>query len=245
MITALNFTDFLYRPRRPEELDSDAGGGVLFNQAPHHVDVARLLAGSPVTSVRAVTGTWDPFRPTEGAYACFLNFASGALASLTYSGYAHFDSDELMGWIAESGEPKNPDHYGSARAILRDAGSGAEELTLKNSLNYGGDARIATPSTNRLHQHFGFLIASCEHADLRPLPGGIAIYGDDIRRFESLPPPPFPRAEVIEEFYAAVVEGRPPLHNGEWGMATMEICLAMRRSAREQREILLSPANAA
>src|SRR4029077_20982213 len=27
MITALNFTDFLYRPRRPEELDTSKGGG--------------------------------------------------------------------------------------------------------------------------------------------------------------------------------------------------------------------------
>src|SRR5262245_27062333 len=31
MINALNFTDFLYRPRRPEELATASGGGVLFN----------------------------------------------------------------------------------------------------------------------------------------------------------------------------------------------------------------------
>ena len=30
MITALNYTDFLYRPRRPEELDTTKGGGALF-----------------------------------------------------------------------------------------------------------------------------------------------------------------------------------------------------------------------
>ena len=28
MVTALNFTDFVYRPRRPEELDPARGGGV-------------------------------------------------------------------------------------------------------------------------------------------------------------------------------------------------------------------------
>jgi phthalate 4,5-cis-dihydrodiol dehydrogenase len=240
MITAVNFTDFLYRPRRPEELRSAAGGGALFNQAPHHVDVARFLARSPVRSVRAITGAWDVSRPTEGAYACLLGFANGALASLTYSGYAHFDSDELMGWVAESGEPKNPDHYGGARALLRAAGSEAEELAVKNARNYGGDARIVVPSADRLHQHFGFLVASCERADLRPTPTGVAIYGDEIRRFEPLPPPEFPRAEVIDEFYAAVVEGRPPLHNGEWAMATMEVCIAMLRSAREQREVHLA-----
>jgi phthalate 4,5-cis-dihydrodiol dehydrogenase len=43
MITALNFTDFLYRPRRPEELDTQRGGGVIFSQAAHQVDIVRLL----------------------------------------------------------------------------------------------------------------------------------------------------------------------------------------------------------
>ena len=47
MIHALNYTDWLYRPRRPEELGD--GGGVLFNQAPHQVDVVRLLAGGEAT----------------------------------------------------------------------------------------------------------------------------------------------------------------------------------------------------
>src|SRR5688572_29518158 len=63
MITAVYFTDFLYRPRRPEELAADSGGGVLFNQAPHHVDIARLLGGGMVESVRALTGAWDGSRP--------------------------------------------------------------------------------------------------------------------------------------------------------------------------------------
>ena len=100
MITALNFTDFLYRPRRPEELSTEAGGGVIFNQAAHQVDIARLLAGTPARWVRATTQAWDSARPTEGAYHCLIGF-DGASAALTYSGYAHFDSDELMGWIGE------------------------------------------------------------------------------------------------------------------------------------------------
>ena len=56
MISALNYTDFLYRPRRPEELRTESGGGVIFNQAPHQVDIVRLLGGGLVRSVCAVTG---------------------------------------------------------------------------------------------------------------------------------------------------------------------------------------------
>ena len=57
MISAFNYTDFLYRPRRPEELDTAKGGGVLFNQAPHQVDVVRLLGGGLIRSVRTVTAS--------------------------------------------------------------------------------------------------------------------------------------------------------------------------------------------
>ena len=53
MISALNFTDFLYRPRRPEELDTAQGGGVIFSQAAHQIDIVRLLGGGRVRSVRA------------------------------------------------------------------------------------------------------------------------------------------------------------------------------------------------
>ena len=74
MINAFYYTDFLYRPRRPEELDTRVGGGVLFNQASHQVDVVRYLAGGRARSVRALTGDWDASRPTEGAYAALMTF---------------------------------------------------------------------------------------------------------------------------------------------------------------------------
>jgi phthalate 4,5-cis-dihydrodiol dehydrogenase len=240
MITAVQFTDFLYRPRRAEELDVASGGGVVLNQAPHHVDIARLLGGGMVKSVRALTGAWDRERPVDGAYSALLAFENGAFASLTYSGYAHFDSDELAGWIAESGFPKNPDAYGSTRALLQRAGALEEEQTIKNARNYGGsESAEARSDGSRLHQHFGLVMASCDRADLRPGPKGVAIYGDQTRSFKPVAVPEVARSEVIEELYAAIFEGKPPLHSGEWSLATMEVCLAMQRSAREGREVLL------
>jgi len=238
MISALNFTDFLYRPRRPEELSTETGGGVLYNQAPHHVEIVRLLGGGKVKSVRALTGAWDETRPTEGAYSALLTFADGAFATITYSGYAHFDSDELEAWIAESGYSRDPNAYGVARSLLARS---ADELALKQARNYGGSESPATalPAGSRFHQHFGFLIASCERADLRPTATGVVIYDDVARRFDAVPVPKVPRTEVIDEFYDAIVHGRTPLHGGEWSLATMEVCLAMLQSAREGREILL------
>src|SRR6185295_11064202 len=74
MIHAANYTDYLYRLRRPEELDTALGGGAVFNQAAHQVDIVRLLGGGWVKSVRAITGAWDRDRPAEGAYAALLKF---------------------------------------------------------------------------------------------------------------------------------------------------------------------------
>jgi phthalate 4,5-cis-dihydrodiol dehydrogenase len=44
---------------------------------------------------------------------------------------------------------------------------------------------------------------------------------------------------VIDELYDALVHNRPPIHSGEWALATVEVCLAMLQSARENREIIL------
>ena len=244
MIQALNFTDFLYRPRRPEELKTEEGGGVIFSQAAHQIDIVRLLGGGLVKSVRASTGAWDPERPTEGAYSAFLAFEGGAFATATYSGYAHFDSDELAGWIGELGKAKDKSRYGAARKALKNATSADEEAALKSARNYGGSnyaaAGVPAPGPEPIfYQHFGFTLASCDHADLRPLPTGVMIYGDTEQRLEPLPEPAIPRSEVIDELYDAVVLGRPPVHSGEWSLATMEVCFAILASAREQREITL------
>jgi phthalate 4,5-cis-dihydrodiol dehydrogenase len=242
IINALNFTDFLYRPRRSEELDTAQGGGAVYNQAAHQVDVVRLLAGTRAAGVRAATGIWDPARPTEGAYTAFLAFEGGVTASLTYSGYGRFDTDELLGWIGEMGLPRDPEAYGTARQRLRGVRAGTEEAALRLRRSYGADhgaveARAA--ALPQAYNHFGFIVVSCERADLRPMPDGVTIYGETARRFEALPPPAVPRAEVIDELVAAVLDGRSPLHSGEWGLATVEICEAILTSAREGREVAL------
>jgi phthalate 4,5-cis-dihydrodiol dehydrogenase len=240
MITALNATDFMYRLRRPEELDTRAGGGVLLNQAAHQVDIVRMLGGGLVRSVRAHAAMWDASRPTEGAYSAFVTFANGCAATLTYSGYAHFDADELMGWIGELGARKDPAQYGAARRALAAATDRARETSLKNARNYGGDAYAPSSAQETLlHEHFGFVLASCERADLRPLPDGVMVYADAQAKLEALAPPAVPRQEVIDELHAAVVDGAPPRHDGTWARATLEVCLALLASSREAREITL------
>jgi phthalate 4,5-cis-dihydrodiol dehydrogenase len=234
MIHALNYTDFIRRPRRPEELDTTQGGGAVFNQAAHQVDIVRLLGGGRVKTIRAATGAWDATRPTEGAYAALLTFENGAFASLTYGGYGHFDSDEFSGWVGEMGQQKDlphnpPRHFARAE----------DETAFKNARNYGGSAYQPPAAQALSHQHFGTIIVSCARADLRPMPDGVTIYQNGISRLDPLPPPSVPRAEVIDELYDAVVGDKPPLHDGAWAMATLEVCLAMLASSRAGRDVAL------
>ena len=242
MITALNYTDFMYRPRRPEELDTEQGGGVLFSQAAHQIDIVRMLATSPVRSVRAALGAWDPTRPTEGAYGALLQFEDGAFATLSYSGYGHFDSDELCGWIGELGQRKDPRAHGAARRALAATAGSAAEAALKEARNYGGAQYEPgeQPAATLAHQHFGTIIVSCERADLRPLPSGVMVYSDEDAHLETIGVPRVPREAVISELYDAVVRDVRPVHDGVWALGTLEICLAMLRSGRGSREVLLA-----
>lgn len=245
MIQALNYTDFLYRPRRPEELQTEAGGGVVFSQAAHQVDVVRLLAGSRATRVRAIMGQWDPARPTEGAYSALLWFEDGTFASLTYSGYGRFDSDEWCGWTGEMGHAKGHEAHGQARRRLAGVVSSEEEARLKAASTYGGPAwkppvPAEAAAAAAMHQHFGPVIVSCEHGDLRPMPDAVWVYGDSKRERIELSSPAVPRFEVIDELADAVLHGCKPLHDGPWARATLEICLALLRSAREGCDVELN-----
>jgi phthalate 4,5-cis-dihydrodiol dehydrogenase len=103
-----------------------------------------------------------------------------------------------------------------------------------------GASGLPAPTRGRAHEHFGLVIVSCERADLRLRPDGVMIYAADEPRLHRLEPPAIPRAEVIDELYEAVVERRPPRHDGASGLATLETCLALLASSREGREIKLA-----
>ena len=234
-LTTFNFTDFMYRPRHPSELDPAQGGGVVYNQASHQFDVLRRLAAHPVTEVTSIVGGWDADRPGDGAYTALVRFGDEAGGTMTYSGYGHFDSDELMGWISELGQPKNPDSYGVARRNLAHMqGDGESRAKLARGFGGEGSTTVALPVS---HEHFGFVLASCERADLRLMPDGIWIFEDDRRHFHPLAEPSVPRAGVIDELVDAITGVRPPTQDGAWGRETIACCHALARSSALRRAV--------
>jgi phthalate 4,5-cis-dihydrodiol dehydrogenase len=240
-IVNLAYTSFLYRPRRIEELDTARGGGILYNQVPHQIEIARALDGGPIRSVRAVAGVWDLERPTEGAMSALLEFEDGVAASLVYSGYDRFDSDELTGWVGEMGDERAPGDHGAAHRAL-DGLSHDEELRRKEASGFAGRGAMRPPNGRATHQpHFGFLLASCERADLRPSADGVLVYDRDGVREIALPAGrAYPNKDAaVDELYDAVVHGVAPLHDGAWGTQTVAAMAALAQSSRERREIVL------
>ena len=47
------------------------------------------------------------------------------------------------------------------------------------------------------------------------------------------------RDNILTELHDAIVNGVPPLHDGRWGKANLEVCLSVLQSAREHKEIYL------
>ena len=241
MITAINYTDFLYRPRRPEELNTELGGGVIHSQAVHQMDVVRLLGGGKVASVQACTGKWDATRPTEGAYSALLQFENGAFANVTYNGHGHFDSDVWMDHVGEIGNAKpaaeSAQRYGQARRRLESAQSAEEEAILKAARNYGGALYAPAALQAKAYQHFGPVVVSCDKGDIRLTPFGIWVYGPDKEYFEELPAPAYPRKEVIDELFLALRHSGTLTHSGEWSRASTEVCLGILQAAKTQQAI--------
>ena len=81
-----------------------------------------------------------------------------------------------------------------------------------------------------------------EGGDMRHSPEGIYVYDDNGCEDVAIGYAPQRRhcERELDELYDAVALDGPIFHSGAWGMATLEVCLALVRSAEEDREINLS-----
>ena len=246
MINSSYYKDHIYRPFSDHDIRMSRG--VVLNQGPHQVDIARLIGGGMVRSVRAMAGIGDPQRPGEGHYICFLEFEDGIAACLVYSGYAFFDTAELVWGLGEGGELKDPERHLKARQFFRQIRANpSRNALLEKKLEewrYGGShegqwARQTT--TLEVHQpFFGLTIVTCEGGEIRQSPDGLFIYTEDGREEITIPQGIHGREAELKEFYEAIVHDRPLFHDGRWGEATLEVCLGILKSAEERREVFMS-----
>jgi len=246
-LRALNiwsYSDWMLRPRTADELDISQGGGIPYRQGPHQVDTVRLLGGGMLRSVRAQVGQWMPERPIPGYYSAFLEFENGTPATISHNGYGYFLGAELVPW----GEDRQQYSAEERARIRQELRTGTRsETTEKQAMRIGGEnERVVRSRMNPkawVPEDMGIAIASLDRADIRQSAYGLYIHSDEGKRevdLEARTGGSVGRRAELEELYNAVVGGEPVWHDGRWGMATLEVCLAIMQSARERREIVLN-----
>jgi predicted dehydrogenase len=230
-INTWSYKGWLKSARLASEVDSSKGGGVLFRQGPHQVDIVRALCGGKVRSVRATAGKWHPRFDTEGNFTAMLEFEDGTPATLVFNGYGFFDTSELTWGIGEGGyEASRQENYPAD-----------PQMPVEASVRYAMPLRAQTRRHvgERKQPIYGLTLVSCEKGDMRQSPDGVYLYtGDGCRE---IPCPAFlDRGEALLRLVEAVTNHRPVLTNGKWGKATLEVLLAILQSSREGREITLA-----
>ena len=253
MLNSWNFNEFNHRPWPARELVSTRGP--IFNQGPHQVDIVRLLGGGLVRSVRAQT-IWDVDRPPEGGWSAWLEFEDGVPATLVYDARGFFDTAELLWWIGEGGRPRDPETNLKMRRNLQAIAGPDRDKILdeqKEEMRYGGGYGQGKwgeiwkiwggghEAGGEHHQpFFGLTVASCEQGAIRQSPDGLYVCGSSDRWEVPVEQGMRGRQAKLRELYEGVANNRPIFHDGRWGAATLEVCLAIVQSAAERREIIMA-----
>jgi len=233
MVNTWCYSDWMFRPRRADELDAARGGGATFRQGAHQFDVIRLLCGGMARSVRARTFDWDSNRRGVGAHVVFIDFQDGAAATAVYNGYGRFSSIDLCFNVGEWGQLQPPE----ARApVRRPSAASTPEAELRAKQER---ARNAIPGSAPFQPFFGLTLVSCERGDIRQSPGGLTIHSDAGQTEVTLPTDRSPRDRVVAEFYDAITGRAPALHSGRWGLANLEVCAAAIASSASGQDVLL------
>jgi phthalate 4,5-cis-dihydrodiol dehydrogenase len=231
----------MLRPRTADELDINQGGGVPYRQGPHQIDTLRLLGGGMVRSVRGATGQWFKGRSIPGYYSAFMEFEDGTPATLMHNGYGYFLASELVPWGGQNSRYTEAERAAIRKSLLERT---RDENADKDAMRIGGanerEIRDRSKVKPWLPNDLGILIASCERGDIRQSQHGLFVHSDEGTRDMPLigGGGPSRRGELMELYNAAVLD-QPIRHTGPWGMATLEVCLAIIQSAKERKEIYL------
>ncbi|HTI87132.1 MAG TPA: Gfo/Idh/MocA family oxidoreductase [Alphaproteobacteria bacterium] len=226
-IQSMNSNDWLQRPRLAPEVDTTKGGGLVYRQGPHIVDIVRFLGGGLVDTVSAATGRADPYFDTEGHFSSLLKFANGAAATLTFNGYGWFDVTELTWDIGESGFTQTGKRRFPGNRPRLTGPANTEEKA-----NVAHDRSDSRDVSERHQPFFGLTIVYCEKGAIRQAPDGILVYTENGR--EEVPCGGGKgRDAELQELSLAIAENRDVFPDGRWGKATLEVCLAMLESSKD------------
>jgi phthalate 4,5-cis-dihydrodiol dehydrogenase len=225
----------LERPRLASEVDKAMGGGLVFRQGPHQVDIVRYIAGTPALRVRGIAGRWNPHFKTEGNFSALIEFEGGAVGNLTLNGYGFFDITELSWFIGEGGnQTEDP-----RTRKMKPRRTGPMEAVEKYDYLAKLSARGPVYPAGKRQPFFGLTVVSCERGAIRQSPDGLFVYTE--QGMEEIPVPrDAGRAAELTEFTDALAKGRTVFPDGVWGRSTLEVCLGILESTKRHADVALT-----
>ncbi|MEV4604383.1 Gfo/Idh/MocA family oxidoreductase [Amycolatopsis sp. NPDC049253] len=210
-VSSVCHTDWRLRSRSVVDLDASLGNGVVLRQGAHQIDVLRYVCGGLAETVTGTTFGGSGGR--ELGFTAQLAFAGGAQASAYYSGAGGFDSRLLTGGVGELG-----------------------------TLDVVPTPELARffppPSSGPVSPVFGTLVATFTAGGAWVAPSGVLLVTPE-RVFEEAVGGRLSGWDAVLCEADAVLAGRPAVHSGRWGLATLEASLAVHESDRAGRRVEL------
>jgi phthalate 4,5-cis-dihydrodiol dehydrogenase len=208
MVLAEKFTDWMRRPRLPEEWDSASGGGIIRRQGVHQVDVVRTVTGARF-SVREARTRTDRERGVPGSYVAWLASEQGPSAVVTHDGIGRLPP--------AAGRPPRPAADEAAKRARR------QEL-LRQVLDERSAPRLGAADRERLLVlgPDGEITASSRQVSVSTAAGTAAV---DLAPFAE------GRHAVLDELIAALSGTGGAVHTLTWGLESLRTCEDIERAA--------------
>jgi phthalate 4,5-cis-dihydrodiol dehydrogenase len=210
-IVATKYTNWLRRPRFPEELDFAKGGGLVRRQGVHQIDSVRTILGGGELRVRAAQLRRDRGRDTVGSYLAWLT--ADRADQETSIVVCHDGVGATVGEPGSAGPGSSP---------LRAPGSDEEQSKRAQS-----DRRlmraIAADLDGAGEKERGEIVVLGADGEIVTSPRGVRVstnagsHDVDLSTYEE------GRAAVLTELLATI-GGAPPRHDGAWGCENIRVC---------------------
>jgi phthalate 4,5-cis-dihydrodiol dehydrogenase len=215
MVLAEKFTDWMRRPRLPQEWDSASGGGIIRRQGIHQLDVIRTLTGASY-QVREARLRTDTGRGVPGGYVAWLDSANGPSAVLTQDGTGRLSAGD--GRRAGDGGAETATRPGPAVKQARRAALLHQVLTSRAA------PRIGLADRERLIVlgQDGEITATSQRVEVTSAAGTRVI---DLAAY------PEGRHAVLDELAGAVSGASPVTHGLAWGLESLRTCEDIERAA--------------
>jgi phthalate 4,5-cis-dihydrodiol dehydrogenase len=212
MVLAEKFTDWMRRPRLPQEWDGAAGGGLIRRQGVHQIDVVRTVTRASY-SVREAGIRIDQERGVPGSYFAWLTSDQGPAAFVTHDGVGRL-----------SPAAGHPPRTGEAGVADDAAKRGRRRALLRQVLDGRSSPRLGAADRERLlvFGTDGDIVASSRQVDVRAGAGQATL---DLSAFAA------GRHAVLDELVAAISGARTVVHDLSWGCESLRTCTDIERLA--------------